>query len=339
MIIQCSSCGTKFKFADNKVTAAGVKLKCSKCKNVFVVKKPPEKPVAKKPPEKPVAKKPSVKKPSAPPQKRPAPGSSASRNCPYCKKSVDANTIFCPHCGEDITRKKQPPESGGVICPECKSPNGPESKFCGKCGKNLSELKQKKQPEIPQEVNCPECGTKNSGEGKFCSTCGGKLPLPPPVVSGGTTTPKMSDDLKKRFESQGLGESQDESGGTIFPFTAGWGDEYSGDTVNREGEDIKLVMTLKVTAGPDEGTEFTITKKNTVIGREDSDINIDDFKTSRHHAEIEVLGNKFLLKDLESTNGTYLNDNLTPADFISHDDEIKIGDTIYQVVIEEERFV
>ena len=39
MIVQCAKCSTKFKIADDKVTATGVKVRCSKCKNVFVVKK------------------------------------------------------------------------------------------------------------------------------------------------------------------------------------------------------------------------------------------------------------------------------------------------------------
>lgn len=43
MIIQCDSCQAKFKISDDKVGAKGVKVRCTKCKNVFVVK-PPEAP-------------------------------------------------------------------------------------------------------------------------------------------------------------------------------------------------------------------------------------------------------------------------------------------------------
>jgi predicted Zn finger-like uncharacterized protein len=38
MIVECSQCHTKFKIADEKVTPRGVKVRCSKCKNMFVVK-------------------------------------------------------------------------------------------------------------------------------------------------------------------------------------------------------------------------------------------------------------------------------------------------------------
>lgn len=39
MIVECESCHTKFKLADEKVTAKGVKIRCTKCKHVFVVRK------------------------------------------------------------------------------------------------------------------------------------------------------------------------------------------------------------------------------------------------------------------------------------------------------------
>lgn len=38
MIVECSQCHTKFKIADEKITDRGVKVRCSKCKHMFVVK-------------------------------------------------------------------------------------------------------------------------------------------------------------------------------------------------------------------------------------------------------------------------------------------------------------
>ena len=42
MVIQCSSCDTRFKIADDKLKAGGVKVRCSKCKEVFTVQPPEE---------------------------------------------------------------------------------------------------------------------------------------------------------------------------------------------------------------------------------------------------------------------------------------------------------
>lgn len=39
MIVQCPSCETKFRIADDKISSAGVKVRCSKCAQVFVVRK------------------------------------------------------------------------------------------------------------------------------------------------------------------------------------------------------------------------------------------------------------------------------------------------------------
>ncbi|HEY6837119.1 MAG TPA: zinc-ribbon domain-containing protein, partial [Geobacteraceae bacterium] len=37
MIVQCDECKAKFKLDDSKVKAGGVKVRCSKCKHIFVV--------------------------------------------------------------------------------------------------------------------------------------------------------------------------------------------------------------------------------------------------------------------------------------------------------------
>ncbi len=48
MIIQCDKCFTKFRIDDAKVTGAGVKVRCTKCQNVFIAA-PPLPPVEKTP--------------------------------------------------------------------------------------------------------------------------------------------------------------------------------------------------------------------------------------------------------------------------------------------------
>lgn len=39
MIIQCVQCSSKFRLDDSKVTEAGIKVRCSKCRHIFVVRK------------------------------------------------------------------------------------------------------------------------------------------------------------------------------------------------------------------------------------------------------------------------------------------------------------
>lgn len=45
MIIQCDKCNTKYRIDDSRVSGAGVKVKCTKCQNVFIVMPPDEAPV------------------------------------------------------------------------------------------------------------------------------------------------------------------------------------------------------------------------------------------------------------------------------------------------------
>lgn len=45
MIIQCDKCSTKFKLDESKITGKGIRVRCTKCQNVFAVT-PPEAPAA-----------------------------------------------------------------------------------------------------------------------------------------------------------------------------------------------------------------------------------------------------------------------------------------------------
>ncbi len=41
MIIQCDKCSTKFRLDDSRITGNGVRVRCTKCQNVFIVAPPP----------------------------------------------------------------------------------------------------------------------------------------------------------------------------------------------------------------------------------------------------------------------------------------------------------
>lgn len=41
MIIQCDKCATKFRLDESRITGNGVKVRCTKCQNVFIVTPPP----------------------------------------------------------------------------------------------------------------------------------------------------------------------------------------------------------------------------------------------------------------------------------------------------------
>ena len=76
-----------------------------------------------------------------------------------------------------------------------------------------------------------------------------------------------------------------------------------------------------------------INKFKTTIGRRNADIVLDDPDVSRQHAVVERYDDKILLKDLESTNGTFLNGKKITVAFLKDGDVIRCGDSILRVQV------
>ena len=83
-----------------------------------------------------------------------------------------------------------------------------------------------------------------------------------------------------------------------------------------------------VRSGPRAGKEFRL-GEITNIGRDamQNDIAIDDSAISRQHARVKLEGGQFVLYDLASANGTFVNDELIQKRLLVNGDRIKIGET------------
>jgi pSer/pThr/pTyr-binding forkhead associated (FHA) protein len=82
----------------------------------------------------------------------------------------------------------------------------------------------------------------------------------------------------------------------------------------------------------DVGRVFQLSKPSTVIGRSTAqytpDIDLNDEVVSRRHAEIILRGERYLVKDLDSTNGTMLDDDriLSGSEYeMKHNSKIGLG--------------
>ena len=65
----------------------------------------------------------------------------------------------------------------------------------------------------------------------------------------------------------------------------------------------------------------------TTIGRADSNkVCIDSERVSRHHVAIEQVGGRFVLTDMGSRNGTYVNHKKVHTLMLANGDEITVGD-------------
>lgn len=87
---------------------------------------------------------------------------------------------------------------------------------------------------------------------------------------------------------------------------------------------------IVVLGGENAGTAFLI-KGTMSFGRADSStVPLKDVKASRQHAQIQKQGAEYVLVDLNSSNGTFVNGEKIEEHVLSNGDEILIGDTLMQ---------
>jgi pSer/pThr/pTyr-binding forkhead associated (FHA) protein len=94
---------------------------------------------------------------------------------------------------------------------------------------------------------------------------------------------------------------------------------------------------LQVVEGEDSGRRFDLSTGGVfTIGRQGCDINLEDRKVSRKHAEIQVLArDQYFVIDHASRNGTWVNGVRLNRRRLKHNDIIKIGDSPMQITVVE----
>ena len=99
-------------------------------------------------------------------------------------------------------------------------------------------------------------------------------------------------------------------------------------------------VTLKVLAGPYTGREFTFDQHDTfLIGRADTAHLYlpEDRFFSRHHCLLEIAPPRCFLRDLGSTNGTFVNGEKVSEAFLRSGDRIQGGQTVLEVEVQSEQ--
>ena len=104
------------------------------------------------------------------------------------------------------------------------------------------------------------------------------------------------------------------------------------DSLSTEERSVLLKLPLGsamllVVSGPARGSRFLLNVGSTRIGRSpDADIFLDDVTVSRSHAVIEHnVGSSYLVKDVGSLNGTYVDGTVTNEKVLSNGSELHIG--------------
>jgi pSer/pThr/pTyr-binding forkhead associated (FHA) protein len=144
-------------------------------------------------------------------------------------------------------------------------------------------------------VFCNQCGHRNPVGSNFCSSCGAPLD-------------HQGEDTTITFAPVEAGEVGDEDVTVTIP------------------ELPEGVGVLVVKRGPNAGSRFLLDGALTRVGRHpDSDIFLDDVTVSRRHAEFVRQGRAYVVRDVGSLNGTYLNRERVEEAQLENGDEVQIG--------------
>jgi len=151
-------------------------------------------------------------------------------------------------------------------------------------------------------VFCTHCGQQNDEAAAFCSRCGTPLNRSRSATSGDQTS---------TLTLGGLGED------------SGPDDDAANLVVESLPPGTALVV---VKRGPNAGSRFLLDEDLTSAGRHpDSDIFLDDVTVSRRHAEFLRTDDGFVVRDVGSLNGTYVNRERIEQVALATGDEVQIG--------------
>src|SRR5688572_24324051 len=95
---------------------------------------------------------------------------------------------------------------------------------------------------------------------------------------------------------------------------------------------------IVVISGPNRGTSYPLQAGEVIVGRQSSSsIALSSSKVSKQHCAIQVQGEDILLRDLGSSNGTFVNGVLTKAKKLKLGDRISIGEFVLEVVLQKDQ--
>ena len=103
-----------------------------------------------------------------------------------------------------------------------------------------------------------------------------------------------------------------------------------------KGIPARYQASVVILEGYAEGMEYPIDKTYAIIGRnKDAAVPLKDPLASREHAVIVFHESAFILKDLDSTNGTHMRGASIRQRKLRHGDKFRIGDTILQFILQD----
>jgi hypothetical protein len=211
-------------------------------------------------------------------------------------------------------------------------------------------------------IRCYHCGTDNLDGSEYCDECGKKFtvaarnysttpaptqtaPPPPPAFTRESVQPKPATPYTPAPPPVQVPANQERQRADHL-YEEHQGERNPGER-NKDNGETHVRARLIIQRGGKVGKEFPIHGDQSLIGRWDADggtfpdVDLDqddpEAKVSRRHARIHFLNNQFLIEDLGSTNGTFINrgPRLLPGNKqpLNNGDEIIVGKTFLKFVL------
>jgi predicted Zn finger-like uncharacterized protein len=194
-----------------------------------------------------------------------------------------------------------------IVCPSCQS----RYKF--------DENKLAGRPKV--KTRCAKCG----GTIEIENPAMGAMTLPPGEMSPAAPPPPALEQQTRPNAPQPPPRAAEVGGSTV-----------TGGDLHRMGA-LKLPTdkrySLAVIQGAATGQIHQITKTRTTLGRSGADINLDDPEASRQHAAVDILGETAILRDLGSTNGTFIDIDRIDQQVLTNHMEFRIGSHVLMFIV------
>jgi predicted Zn finger-like uncharacterized protein len=200
-------------------------------------------------------------------------------------------------------------------------------------------------------VVCPSCQARYKfDEGKLgsrpkartrCAKCGATIEIDNPLLGAETLPPGDMAPVPEPISAPDPAPPEHEDTLSTQKAIAVQGDDAGGRTITGvDAHKLGLLelpknkrFSLAVIQGAATGQIYQITKTRTVIGRSGSDINVDDPECSRNHAALEILGDSAILRDLGSTNGTFIDLDRVDQQPLQNHTEFRIGSHVLMFIV------
>ncbi len=186
-------------------------------------------------------------------------------------------------------------------------------------------------------------GTRKMTEAK-CGNCGAPIlyEVGSAEAAEGLSCPRCAAPVAPRFaptpiETVSIAEAIASLGSTVGldPYRTGTivlepeGEAAAAAEQAAQSVEVKVRGFLKQLGLPPEEADFRLRGGVTVVGRQVGDLVVDDPSISARHFQIEERGGQFYLRDLGSSNGTFLNDREVRSAPLQSGDRIQAGSTLF----------